>query len=531
MALTCSQEDVLNFLKEKGGRVPNAELVEHFKSVFPSDPKEKAAARELFKSHVDGVAYVKSDMGVKYVCLKKKFRKESLDLEQEKAKQRSESSSGDQVGGSDVTAAGVQTDPDCSQAEVPHALDALQDGKQAQSCCNVSIVVEDFSSDTMGNRGSVKRESKRDSKRENKVDVPVITLIQPSPQPVQETVFNLPELETNTKQGEALGSTQTRQVATPKKELREKLNLQDDLKSDWEDDVLSLTGSEGTPKGSRKHFLEVMICTSPEVRRNIDFRRRSLSRSDSDTLSVASSNPDEEHHPVALEPLEHEWMLCASDAEWGSLQKLLNDDPGLVLKKDFVTGFTCLHWAAKQGKPELIALIINFAKQNKIPVSIDVRSSTGYTPLHVAAMHNHMEVVKLLVGAYNADVEIRDYSGRKACQYLTDNVSVDIRDIIGAYEIETESKPASSGNKWRFSKVLQTKAKPARRLNSTGDLDTLDIGAGENPVRRRSSFSKMKPKLQKLRWRTSQLVHSTTFHGTEDLQKRKASRPKTSFFD
>ncbi|KAJ0009500.1 hypothetical protein NQD34_001202 [Periophthalmus magnuspinnatus] len=472
--MKCSQEAILNFLRQRGGRVPNTELVEHFKSIFPSDPKKKAAVRELFKGYVDSVAYVKTENGVKHVCLKKKFREDTLN--QEKS-QREDSG---QVSGRDVTraghASGMQTSSRLNHAQVPHVLETLRNDTRAQNHCNASEVEEDDSCDAMGNKESVKREN-RDSKREDKVEIPVITLSQPSPQPVQEPVFVLPELD------------------------------------------------DGTPKSSREHFLEVMMCSSPQVRLNIDLRR--LSRSDSDSASISSCNLEEDRNSATLDPLEHEWMMCASDAEWGSLQRLLNDDPGLVLKKDFVTGFTCLHWAAKQGKPELIALIINFAKQHNVPVSVDVRSSTGYTPLHLAAMHSHMDVVKLLVGAYNADVEVRDYSGRKACQYLTDNVSVDIRDIIGAYEIETENKPASAGKRWRFNKVLQVK--PLRRLNSTGDSDTLDGGAREAPLRRRSSLSRMKPKLQKLKWRTSQLVHSSTFHGAEDLEKRKA-RPKTHYF-
>lgn len=508
----------------------NAEFVEHFKAVFPSDPKLKAETRELFKSYVDSVAFVKTDDGVKYVCLKKKFREESV------LKQRKRGENSGQVSGRDVEkklAGTTGSDYNNKQVgEVPHVLATSQDRKQARlSDCNAGVVVKERSATTttMGNRGSVKREKRnpRSEERAAVVDIPVITVIEPSPLPVQESVFNLPEPEANSRKGETLGLTQTKQVTTSE-ELDEQQRFSD---VDDDDDALSLSGSDDTPRGSRRHFIQVMMNTSPQVRRNIGMRKSSLTPSDSDSASISSCNLEEDRHSIALDPLEHEWMLCASDAEWGSLQRLLNSDPGLVLKKDFVTGFTCLHWAAKQGKPELIALIINFAKQHHIPISIDVRSSTGYTPLHIAAMHNHMEVVKLLVGAYNADVEIRDYSGRKACQYLTDNVSVDMRDIIGAYEVETENQPQAKGKRWRFNKVLQVKPKPIRRLNSTGgDSDSTDGGTGEQPLKRRSSLGRMRPKLQKLKWRTSQLVHSTTFHGTADLQKRLGSRPKTHFF-
>lgn len=114
-------------------------------------------------------------------------------------------------------------------------------------------------------------------------------------------------------------------------------------------------------------------------------------------MSILSSATDEDCASVTLDPLEHEWMLCASDGLWESLQPLLAVEPSLVNKKDFVTGFTCLHWAAKQGKVDLLSQLLAFAKENTIPVNVNVRSSAGYTPLHLAAMHGHTQV-----GCYNS---------------------------------------------------------------------------------------------------------------------------------
>lgn len=115
-------------------------------------------------------------------------------------------------------------------------------------------------------------------------------------------------------------------------------------------------------------------------------------RSDGDSASLLSSATDEDCASVTLDPLEHEWMLCASDGLWESLQSLLTVEPSLVAKRDFVTGFTCLHWAAKQGKAELLSQLLAFAKENAIPVNVNVRSGAGYTPLHLAAMHGHTQV-------------------------------------------------------------------------------------------------------------------------------------------
>uniref|UniRef100_A0A8D3AAS8 SOWAHA-C winged helix-turn-helix domain-containing protein n=1 Tax=Scophthalmus maximus TaxID=52904 RepID=A0A8D3AAS8_SCOMX len=414
VAAEFSQEAVASFVAARGGRVRSAELTGHFGAAFPDEPRRRAAARDAFKSCADDVAFVRAECGVKFVCLRRRFR-------------RPRCSAGGRRGGTPR--------PGCGPPAAGAAGLGLHDGDEEQ-----------YDSGSEGN---------------------------------------------------------------------------------------------GTPKGSRKHFIRVMMDTSPQVRRSMVLRRSIClsSGGDGDSASLVSSTLEEDGTSVTLDPLEHEWMMCASDGEWGSLQRLLTAEPGLVLRKDFITGFTCLHWAAKLGKPELIALIFNFAKEQTIPISVDVRSSAGYTPLHIAAMHNHMEVVKLLVGAYSADVEVRDYSGRKPCQYLTDGVSVDIRDIIGAYEqSHSENAERRDRGPWRFSRVLQSNLKPLRLLHP-GDGDSVD-GQGparEKPLRRMSSLSRMRPKLQRLRLRTSQIVHSTSFHSAEEVVAGSGdgplkSRPKTHFF-
>ncbi|KAF7658827.1 hypothetical protein LDENG_00007250 [Lucifuga dentata] len=255
------------------------------------------------------------------------------------------------------------------------------------------------------------------------------------------------------------------------------------------------------------------------------------SQSEGDSASLVSY---EDRSPVTLDPLEHQWMMCASDGDWDSLHHLLAAEPSLALTKDFVTGFTCLHWAAKRGKPELIALIINFAKQNSLPINVNVRSSNGYTPLHVAAMHDHAEVLKLLVSAYNADVEVRDYSGRKACQYVTGSISADLRDIICAHEpSDAQNTHSGDAERWRFSKVMQSNLKPLRVQHGEGV--TLDGGARprQKAVRTKSSLSGMRPRLQRIRRRTSQILHRTSVQETqdqEDPQSRSKSRPKSRLF-
>ncbi|NXS52787.1 SWAHC protein, partial [Brachypteracias leptosomus] len=142
--------------------------------------------------------------------------------------------------------------------------------------------------------------------------------------------------------------------------------------------------------------------------------------------------------------LEHAWMLSASDGRWESLEGLLSCEPALLCKRDFITGFTVLHWAAKHGRQELLATLFNFAQRHRLPMDINARTSGGHTALHIAAMHGHAEVVKLLVGAYDADVDIRDYSGRKAAHYLHQGTSGEMRSLLGGLEEEEEEEGSAS---------------------------------------------------------------------------------------
>ncbi|GFO06129.1 ankyrin repeat domain-containing protein 57 [Plakobranchus ocellatus] len=47
----------------------------------------------------------------------------------------------------------------------------------------------------------------------------------------------------------------------------------------------------------------------------------------------------------------------------------------------------------------------------------------GYTALHLAAIHGHEHIIELLVQTFKADANLRDYSGKKAKQYLKNSAS------------------------------------------------------------------------------------------------------------
>lgn len=67
MASRCTEQAVHEFLSERGGRVQQMELIDHFLSL--NDQSKEGVDRKVLKSIVDSVGFVKVEDGVKFVCL------------------------------------------------------------------------------------------------------------------------------------------------------------------------------------------------------------------------------------------------------------------------------------------------------------------------------------------------------------------------------------------------------------------------------------------------------------------------------
>lgn len=135
---------------------------------------------------------------------------------------------------------------------------------------------------------------------------------------------------------------------------------------------------------------------------------------------------------VPLEQAEHQWLVLAADGQWTQqLHGLLLGDASLAARRDFISGFTALHWAAKNGNCDMVTNIIRAAEKGGSRVNVDARSHGGYTALHLAAIHGQEKIINMLVYSYHAKIDLRDYSGKKPHQYLKEGTSLTIRRLLG----------------------------------------------------------------------------------------------------
>ncbi|XP_040280941.1 ankyrin repeat domain-containing protein SOWAHC [Bufo bufo] len=454
-----SRDSVIFFLRERGGRVPNQQLVEHFRPLLTAAPpgEARAANRQLFKDIVNEVASVRAEDEVKYVCLRKKYRKAAESGEEPAAGARQP-----EPGGSPISA----HSPDSSSGE-----DASSTPEPSEE------PPEEHPPDSGEETGD----------GSPGYDAPPIISVTEEPEDESQAAKRPPELP----------------------------------------DVSLLSGR--TPRNSRRGVRDPV---SPQLRRGGLLLRAGLRDSDSSSLHSSSSvsgNEEDEAGSVALEPLEHAWMLSSCRARWDSLQELLLAEPGLVTRRDFITGFSCLHWAAKHGQHELLAALLTHARQHRVPVNINARASGGYTALHLAAMHGHLDVIKLLVGAYDAELDIRDYSGRKAWQYLSPDTARDVQALVGAVPAAAEEDEGSSGaGRWRLSRVLPSQL-IVHRLSQLPEDELDGGGRPRGDISRKGSG---RPRLNKIRFRT-QIIHSNlSARDPEDemFKSPMRHRPKSNVF-
>lgn len=397
MALT--QESVLCALIAEGGKVKKSDLVAKFKGLIDcDDPAEKQRNRELFKTFVNSLAVVKEIDGVRYVVVRKMYQHllegaqteqsrventENKEIPQTGEQQRppAQTEETDNAGGE--RSAVPEPDPEQASECGENPTDEISPIQQAlQRCRSMDVRVKRTLNFEIKNQGTNE-------------DTCIQSWAVNKPTSIQNKPFALP----------------LRMPPTATKVEIHKLKV----------DPPESPKLDSFRNKRRPPAVETGGCiSSPQLRRSVKSTK-------------ASEGPKETGVPslVPLEQSEHEWLVKCAAGHWSQVYGLLLRDNQLAEKRDFMSGFTALHWAAKCGNSEMLVKIIDLSKQAGVDIDINAKTHGGYTPLHIAALHDQEYIMAMLVGEHGADISIRDNCGKRAYHYLHKGASATVREMLG----------------------------------------------------------------------------------------------------
>ncbi|XP_018611943.1 ankyrin repeat domain-containing protein SOWAHA [Scleropages formosus] len=446
MAFT--QEHVLNFLLDRGGRAKNSELLNSFKErINCDDPAKRKQNRELFKTFVNNVAVVKDIEGAKYVVIKKKYEhlisgKVDSRAQQREQKKNAEAPESLCSPGYDLEGRGHEKGKTL-KPDIDHHLPAPSVKSDSSNISSRNTATGfPLQTDRAGDLTPKNAQTHKEDR------LPKYTREEPSvaqdcsPSGEERTGKTRPAFplaavksQLEMQSGQLHIKQEKLQPMMPKAEIQKTtqkpcaLPLRFPLPEIKIEVVDSLPKNNDLSKDTTNHDIE----RSPRTKRR---QLEGIAGSSSPQLRRAfkTTKPGEElkfPDTIPLEPAEHEWLVRSAAGHWSQVHGLVLQDSLLAKKKDFMSGFTALHWAAKSGNNDMVCKIIEIAKRGGIKVDVNTKSYGGYTPLHIAAIHNQKSVMMLLVQDFAANVHVRDNSGKKPYHYLPVEASPDLRQLLG----------------------------------------------------------------------------------------------------
>ncbi|KAK7925804.1 hypothetical protein WMY93_008114 [Mugilogobius chulae] len=332
MALT--QQSVLSFLIEEGGKVKKSELVRRFKgSIDCDEPEEKERNRESFKNFVNNVAVVKEIDGARFVVVRKKY--EPL-VESYRAQER---------------AGGASEDVD---------------GVRKSELERLPVQSEENGDDELKEQNNNNESADNLDQTASPIEM-ALQRCNYDFKPKRFMDFDVQNEKTSEK---------TKPYALPLRMPPTKVETHK-IKAD---------DAGFSPKFDQK--------LTKSAHTNVNTESPSLKRASKCTK--VSSEMKENRVPSALVPLdqtEHEWLVKCASGHWSQVYGLLLRDSQLAEKKDFISGFTALHWVAKCGNSDMLVKLFEVSKLGGVDVDVNARTHGGYTPLHIAALHDQEEMM------------------------------------------------------------------------------------------------------------------------------------------
>lgn len=451
MALT--QDSVLSVLINEGGKMKNSEMLSLFKTHLNcNDPAEKKQNRELFKTFVNNIAVVKEIEDTRYIVLKKKYQHLLEPQSDQRAQKDDTGDVDDQPAGENIpkttqsesgTAPAVRSElptqhPETHSTEEPepsfittalqrHNSMNVKARKAMQFKVSHKINTEEVQAPQLGISSSDKTETGKYKPIALPLRVPVVTT---SP----------PEIK-----NEEIENSKHKPVALP---LR----------------VPIVITSPPDENSNKVHLVPVNSMSGPQISPRLKRRSHTDNAAIVDTLQLRRPADEPRYGEIVpLDTAEHEWMVTSAAGRWALVYGYLLNDAHLAEKRDFISGFTALHWAAKAGNSDMVCKLIDISRQNNRGLDINTKSFAGYTPLHIAAMYHQEYIIGILVKEYGANCHIRDNSGKKAHHYLHNGISSVIRELLGDPKVvhpEQKKNTDTDGDSQKYSHSISRLFQP-----------------------------------------------------------------------
>uniref|UniRef100_A0A3P8Z735 SOWAHA-C winged helix-turn-helix domain-containing protein n=1 Tax=Esox lucius TaxID=8010 RepID=A0A3P8Z735_ESOLU len=494
MALT--QETILTFLLEHGGKVKNSELLNNYKhQINCSDPAEKKHNRDVFKSIINSIAFVKQIDDIKFVVVKNRYQdflKREIHIKSHKSVLEDSlwspntsfsPSSLERSGFSSSSNSGkiLTTDIENNNTYCASVINGNDEVK------NISLHSEYISARESGgcpNAHSVGFGSSGRSTWPNNApqETPTIKVLNVSADqginksgkatdplfaivavkfplhslredsvPVRQDGFHS-KVYFGQKTSEIQRShahLQPEPVLTPKHPGRESLAwgratyTSPGAKIRYPElgEMPQTSGSpqlKKTPNELQKQGDNAKCANKYSPSQSLQLKRTlSKHTKQGDDITNVPANQAKKDwdkfsdQSVPMETAAHEWLVKSAAGLWGQLDRLLLQDPQLAQTKDFISGFTALHWAAKGGNTRMVRSILDVSRKRGVELDVNRKTRAGYTALHVAAIHGRHAVIALLVRDYGASVDLRDNDGKKPYHYLEKGTSWKISELLG----------------------------------------------------------------------------------------------------
>uniref|UniRef100_W5M821 SOWAHA-C winged helix-turn-helix domain-containing protein n=1 Tax=Lepisosteus oculatus TaxID=7918 RepID=W5M821_LEPOC len=383
MATEFSQASVLDFLCRRGGKVKNADLLRHFHA-FLRDPEKQAQNRDLFKRFVNSVAVVKNEGGVSSVALKRKYRDLVPDFSSAVSSSGETEDSG--LGETFTNRRDLNRKPEKGQSFKPSDSRAKRNASENN---NVAVANPRVSGES----------------------------------PVLYTTEKTPSSKTDN---------------NPQRHCNERVGHRalDSARSLWS----SHSRLSANPRISGKHSRLLLLSSSLGLGPALAPRARAqsyreISQGDASRARPVAAQEGAYRYrstPVPLDSREHDWLVKAAAGTWTEIYSLFREQPSLLGKKDFVSGYTVLHWIAKHGDHQVLNTLWYGVSKAGLELDVNVKSSCGYTPLHIAAIHGHKKLIRVLVHKFKANPSLRDTGGKRPWHYLARTGPADLLQLLGA---------------------------------------------------------------------------------------------------